>query len=63
MGDVTGDNIIDEQDEELVTSNLFNSNDAADVDMDGEITVHDLSLTRINRAVGVPRGDDQEWRL
>ena len=63
VGDVNGDNIIDEQDEELVTSNLFNSNDVADVDMDGEITAHDLSLTRSNRAVGVPRGDDQEWRL
>ena len=63
VGDVTGDNIIDEQDENLVVSNLFNTNSQADADMDGEITVYDLSLTRINKAVGVSRPDNKDWEL
>lgn len=63
VGDVTGDNIIDKQDEDLVVSNLFNTNSQADADMDGEITVYDLSLTRINKAVGVSRPDSKGWEL
>lgn len=63
VGDVTQDNIIDDQDRRFVSNNLFSSNTKADVDMDGSVTVHDLSLTIINKAVGALRPDNKEWRL
>lgn len=63
VGDVTEDNIIDEKDEEFVLENMFSSNSKADVDLDGTITVHDLSLTRINKAVGALRLDNKNWQI
>ncbi len=64
LGDVNGDNVIDEIDRRLVENTLLS--DAAgvikaDIDGDQKISIIDLSLTRINAGVGSERPDGKNW--
>jgi len=67
LGDATGDNIIDQEDENFVQKHLFSTElgslqKAADLDRDGKVTALDLSLTRLNRGVGQTRPDHKSWQ-
>jgi len=67
LGDVNGDNIIDTVDEQQVNSALLTADAALikkdDIDQDGQVSVLDLGLTRINRRAGVDRPDGKSWSL
>lgn len=53
LGDVDNDNVIDQQDEELVTKELWEkSTTGTDLDSDGTVSAADLAYTRLNRGVG-----------
>ncbi len=62
VGDVTGDNVINEQDEAVVSDNLFTTATAGDIDLDGQVTSEDLALVRLNYGVGENRPDGKAWR-
>ncbi|MEX1052043.1 MAG: hypothetical protein WEC83_01490 [Patescibacteria group bacterium] len=62
VGDVNGDNAIDERDEAIVTDGMFGDVMDGDIDLDGLVTSEDLALVRLNYGVGPKRPDGQEWR-
>lgn len=63
VGDATGDNIIDGDDEKLITDQMFGQSRQSDVDLSGEVTANDLALSIINAAVGLSRPDGKGWEL
>jgi hypothetical protein len=69
FGDVDDNNIIDRADQDTISTHLFEKAETAssangqfDVDGDKQITVNDLSLSRLNSGVGVSRPDNKSWR-
>jgi hypothetical protein len=64
LGDANNDNVIDEQDQKIISDHLFVQApaDKADVDGDGLVSVMDLSLAKLNQGVGVKRPDGQNWQ-
>lgn len=63
VGDVTGDNTIDQHDEQLVLGNIFSDTTIGDADLNNRVDADDLALVRINQAVGVNRPDVEPWGL
>ena len=65
LGDVNGDNVINQTDEQQVSAALLTTDSglitANDLDQDGHVTVLDLSLTRLNYRIGSERPDGQDW--
>lgn len=62
VGDVNGDNVIDDEDIEIITEQIFSSQTSADVDMSGIVDSDDLALARINSGVGeYPPGYRSSW--
>jgi hypothetical protein len=63
VGDTNGDNAINETDEQLITEEIFTGSNNYDVDLDGKVTSNDLTLSKINAAVGEVRPNNGRWQL
>lgn len=61
LGDVNRDNLINGQDEQLVSAALFSQSSQFDVDGDGRVTISDLALVKMGTGVGVSRPDNVNW--
>ncbi len=65
LGDVTGDNTINEDDIRELERGLGQAELAAQLDIDGdkEVTILDYALVRLNQGAGVSRPDGKLWSV
>lgn len=69
VGDLTGDNVIDDKDASVLEAALIVPNPSqvsvarADLDHDGKLTVLDLALISLNKGTGQQRPDGAPWGI